>query len=166
MLIRPFNPADIPPAAAVLRRAAETSILHESRSQDAAAFLAEHDAAGLRRNLDAGFVYHAAEVDGVLAGFIGVRGGTHVYHLFVDAPWQRRGIARALWLAARAAALQPGHPGIFTVNASNVSVPFYASLGFERTAPMQVSTVRYNPMRLVAAASASGTDGADLVGAA
>ena len=135
-----------------------------------AAFFAEHDAAGLRRNLDAGFVYHAAIVDGVLAGFIGVRGGTHVYHLFVDAPFHRRGIARALWLAARSAALDggkgAGHGGIFTVNASNVSVPFYESLGFERTAPMQVSTVRYNPMRLVADPSVSGAPGADLVGAA
>jgi GNAT superfamily N-acetyltransferase len=166
MLIRPFTPADIPAAAAVLRRTAETFILHESSPKDAAVFLAEHDAAGLRRNLDAGFVYHAAVVDGELAGFIGVRGGSHVYHLFVDARYQRRGIARALWLAARAAAQQAGHAGIFTVNASNVSVPFYASLGFERTAPMQVATVRYNPMRLVAAPSAAGVDGADLVGAA
>jgi GNAT superfamily N-acetyltransferase len=166
MSIRAFAPADIPAAAAVLRRAAETFVLHESSPEDAAAFLAGHDAAGLRRNLDAGFVYHAALVDGVLAGFIGVRGGTHVYHLFVDAPFQRRGIARALWVAARAAAQQAGHPGFFTVNASNVSVPFYASLGFERTAPMQVSTVRYNPMRLVAGPSASGAAGAHLVGTA
>jgi len=167
MLIRPFAPTDIPAAAAVLRCAAETFILHESRPEDAAAFLAGHDAAGLRRNLDAGFVYHAAIVEGVLAGFIGVRGGTHVYHLFVDAPYHRRGIARALWLAARAAAVEgAGHAGIFTVNASNVSVPFYESLGFERTAPMQVSTVRYNPMRLAADPSASGAAGADLVGAA
>lgn len=166
MLIRPFTPADMPAAAALLRRAAETFILHESSPVDAAAFLAEHDAAGLRRNLDAGFVYHAAVVDGMLAGFIGVRGATHVYHLFVDASYQRRGIARALWLAARTAALRPGHPGVFAVNASNVSVPFYASLGFERTAPMQVSTVRYNPMRLVAAPSLSGMGGADFVGAA
>src|SRR4051812_48211778 len=126
MLIRPLESADIPAAAGVLRRAAATFILHESTPEHAARFLAEHDAAGLRRNLDAGFTYHAAVVDGVLAGFIGVRGGTHVYHLFVDAPYQRRGIARALWEAARAQALRPGHPGIFTVNASNVSVPFYA----------------------------------------
>jgi GNAT superfamily N-acetyltransferase len=166
MLIRPLTCADIPAAAAVLRRAAEAFILPESSLEDAAAFLAEHDAAGLRRNLDAGFVYHAALVDGVLAGFIGVRGGTHVYHLFVDAAYQRRGIARALWHAARAAALQPGHAGVFTVNASNVSVPFYAALGFERTAPMQVAQVRYNPMRLGPGPSASGAAGADLVGAA
>jgi GNAT superfamily N-acetyltransferase len=153
MLIRPFEPADISAAADVLRRAAETFILHECMPEDAASFLAEHDAAALRRNLDAGFVYHAAVVDGVLAGFIGVRGGTHLYHLFVDAAYQRRGIARALWEVALAQALQPGHPGIFTVNASNVAVPLYASLGFERTAPMVPDKVPYNPMRLVVAGS-------------
>ena len=148
MQIRLLEPTDIPAAAAVLRRAAEAFILHESAPQNAADFLARHDAAGLRRNLDAGFVYHVAVVDGVLAGFIGVRGGTHVFHLFVDAAYQRRGIAHALWREARAAALMPGHPGFFTVNSSNFAVPFYASLGFERTAPMQVDKVNYNPMRL------------------
>ncbi|WP_075795999.1 GNAT family N-acetyltransferase [Massilia putida] len=153
MLIRPFESTDIPAAADVLRRAAETFILHESTPEHAANFLAEHDAAALRRNVDADFLYHAAVVDGVLAGFIGVRGGTHLFHLFVDAAYQRRGIARALWEVARAAALRPGHPGVFTVNASNVAVPFYASLGFERTAPMQEASVRYNPMRLVVAGS-------------
>jgi GNAT superfamily N-acetyltransferase len=148
MQIRLLEPTDIPAAAALLRRAAETFFLHESAPEDAADFLAQHDAAGLRRNLDAGFVYHVAIVDGVLAGFVGVRGGTHVFHLFVDAAFQRRGIARALWDAARTAAFMPGHPGFFTVNSSNFAVPFYASLGFERTAPMQVDKVRYNPMRL------------------
>ncbi|WP_449406294.1 GNAT family N-acetyltransferase [Massilia phosphatilytica] len=72
--------------------------------------------------------------------------------------YQRRGIAQALWHAARAAALQPGHPGVFTVNASNVAVPFYASLGFERTAPMQPDSVPYNPMRRVEAGSAALVD--------
>jgi GNAT superfamily N-acetyltransferase len=80
--------------------------------------------------------------------------------LFVDAAYQRRGIARALWEVALARALQPGHPGVFTVNASNVAVPLYASLGFERTAPTVPDKVPYNPMRLVVAGSVS------LVGAA
>lgn len=149
MLIRPLTPADIPAAAALLRRAADTFILPESSPENAAAFLAEHDAAGIRRNLAAGFVYHAAIADGMLAGFIGLRAATHVYHLFVDEAFQRQGIARRLWQAARAAALGTGHAGVFTVNASNVSVPFYGALGFERTAPMQVAQVLYNPMRLV-----------------
>lgn len=163
MLIRPLVADDIPAAADLLAALAKAFILHESSPEDGAAFLAEQDAAAIRRNVDAGFVYHMAFVDGVLAGFIGLRGGTHVHHMFVDARFQRRGIARRLWDVARAAALQSGHPGIFTVNASNVAVPVYLALGFERTAPMQVARVLYNPMRLVCTPS---TDSAALVGAA
>ncbi len=155
MQIRLVRPADLPACAALLRRCAEESILHESSTEDAAAFLAEHDEAGLRRNLDAGFVYHVAVAYGEVTGFIGLRGHSHVFHLFVDRRRRRQGVARRLWEAARAAALAAdgGHAGVFTVNASNAAVPFYAALGFERTAPMQVARVLYNPMRLGSASA-------------
>jgi ribosomal protein S18 acetylase RimI-like enzyme len=156
MLIRPIAEADIPAAAALLRRAAEEFILHESTPEGAARFLAEQGEDGLRRFIADGYVYHVAVVDGELAGFIGIRGRSHIYGLYVDKRWQRRGIARRLWDTARALALagavgdDPGaHPGEFTVNASNYAVALYEALGFERTAPMQVGIVRYNPMRLI-----------------
>ena len=153
MLIRLIIDADIPAAAALLRRAAETFILHESAPQDAAAFLAGQSEAALRSRIGAGYVYHVALVDGELAGFIGVRERSHMYGLYVDQRYQRRGIARRLWETARAAALDgaPDHSGVFTVNASNYAVPSYLALGFERTAPMQEGIVRYNPMRFVPA---------------
>jgi ribosomal protein S18 acetylase RimI-like enzyme len=153
MLIRSLDTADIPAAAALLRRAAEEFILHESTPQDAAAFLADQGEAAMRSRVAAGYVYHVALVDGELAGFVGVRDRSHVYSLYVDRRYQRRGIARKLWQAARGAALDgaPGHPGVFTVNASNYAVPSYQALGFARTAPMQISIVRYNPMRFVPA---------------
>jgi GNAT superfamily N-acetyltransferase len=147
--LRALIPDDIPAAAALLRRAAEEFILHESTPEDGAAFLAQQGEAGMRGFLAQGFAYHVAEVDGELAGFIAIRERSHVYSLYVDKRWQRRGIARRLWETARDAALGPGHPGAFTVNSSNHAMPFYASLGFVPTAPMQVSIVRYNPMRLV-----------------
>ena len=148
MLIRPLEDADIPAAAALLRRAALAFILHESTPADAATFLAEQGEAALRGFVAAGYMYHVAVVDGALAGFVGMRGGSHVYGLYVDQRFQRRGIARRLWQTARAAALAaaPDHPGVFTVNASNYAVPLYEALGFVRTAPMQVAIVRYNPM--------------------
>jgi ribosomal protein S18 acetylase RimI-like enzyme len=153
MLIRPIEDADIPAAAALLRRAAEEFILHESTPQDAAAFLADQGEVALRSRIAAGYVYHVALVDGELAGFVGVRERSHVYGLYVDKRYQRRGIGRALWETARAAALDGAseHTGVFTVNASNYAVPSYLALGFARTAPMQVSIVRYNPMRFVPA---------------
>lgn len=162
-VIRPFAEADVAPAAALLRRAALDFILHESTLEGACDFLARHGEDGLRANLAAGFVCHAALVDGELAGFIGVRERSHVFHLFVGARWQRRGIARRLWETARAVALDPAsapigapaQPGVFTVNASNHALPFYASLGFVRTAPMQVAAVLYNPMRFAVTAGAA-----------
>jgi len=153
MLIRPIQNEDIPAAAALLCRAADEFLLHESTPEDAAAFLADQGEAGLRSRVDGGYVYHVALADGELAGFVGVRGGSHLYSLYVDKRYQRRGIARKLWETARAAALDgaPDHPGVFTVNASNYALPSYEALGFERTAPMQVGIVRYNPMRFVPA---------------
>jgi ribosomal protein S18 acetylase RimI-like enzyme len=148
MHIRSLVPDDIPAAAALLRRAAEEFILHESTPANRAVFLAEQGEDGMRGFLAKGFVYHVAEVDGELAGFIAIRERSHVYSLYVDKRFHRRGIARALWDAARAAAVGPGHPGFFTVNASNHALPFYASLGFVPTAPTQTGIVRYNPMRL------------------
>ena len=148
MLIRSLRPEDIPAAAALLRRAAEDFILHESAPADAAVFLAGQNEEAMRDFLAQGFVYHVAEVDGMLAGFIAVRERSHVYSLYVDQRFHRRGIARRLWDAAREAALGPGHPGVFTVKASNHALPFYTSLGFVPTAPTQTGIVRYNPMRL------------------
>lgn len=148
MHIRFLVPTDIPAAAALLRRAAEEFILHESTPLDAAVFLAEQGEEGMRSFLAKGFIYHVADVDGELAGFIAIRERSHVYSLYVDKRFHRRGIARALWDAAREAAIGPGHPGFFTVNASNHALPFYASLGFVPTAPTQAGIVRYNPMRL------------------
>jgi ribosomal protein S18 acetylase RimI-like enzyme len=160
MLIRSMLDADIPAAAALLRRAAEEFILHDSSPQDAAAFLAEQGEQGLRGFVAAGYVYHVALIEGELAGFAGVRARTHLYSLYVDKRFQRRGIARALWDAARAAALEgaPDHPRSFTVNASDHAVPWYAAQGFvpcseahgaARMAPAKAPVVRSNPMRLI-----------------
>lgn len=148
MRIRPLTPDDIPACAALLRRAAEEFILHESTPEDGAVFLAQQGAEGMRGFVAQGYVYHLAEIDGVLAGFIAVRDRSHVYSLYVERRFHRRGVARRLWETARAAALGPGHPGVFTVNASSHALPFYASIGFVPSAAMQSGIVRYHPMRL------------------
>jgi GNAT superfamily N-acetyltransferase len=151
MLIRPLTPDDIPACAALLRCAAQDFILHESTPEDGAAFLAGQGEAAMRGFFADGYAYHGLEVEGVLAGFIAVRGRSHVYSLYVDSRFHRRGIARRLWETALEAALDPAHPGVFTVNASNHALPFYAALGFVPTAPTQEGIVRYTPMRLVLA---------------
>jgi len=153
MEIRPFDAADMPvlvPAmAALLRSLALEFIVHESTPLGAATFLAENDENGIRGYLARGYVCHVA-LDGLrLAGFIAIRDNSHLFHLFVGTAWQRQGLARRLWHAARAAAIARGGDGNFTVNASNYAVSAYERLGFVRVAPIQcVKGLSFNPMHL------------------
>ena len=149
MLIRPLVAMDIPVVAALLRELAREYIVHESPPEGASTFLAENDEMGVRGFLARGHVYHVALIDGVVAGFVAVRDRSHVFHLFVGKRWHRRGVARALWDTARAAAIAAGGDGSFTVNSSNFAVPVYESFGFVRVGPTQCAKgLYYNPMRL------------------
>lgn len=149
MLIRPLVATDIPAVAALLRELAREYIVHESPPEGASTFLAENDEMGVRGFLARGHVYHVAVIDGVVAGFVAVRDRSHLFHLFVGKRWHRRGVARALWEAARDAAAAAGGDGTFTVNSSNFAVPVYESFGFVRVGPTQCAKGLYfNPMRL------------------
>jgi GNAT superfamily N-acetyltransferase len=149
MLIRPIEERDIAAVARLLDVLAREFIVHESTPEGASTFLRENDEAGIRGYIAMGHVYHVADCDGEIAGFIAIRERKHLFHMFVGARWQRRGLSRKLWEVARAAAIDVGASGQFTVNASNFAVPVYEAMGFVRTAPMQcVKGLFFNPMEL------------------
>ncbi|GAB2828968.1 GNAT family N-acetyltransferase [Comamonas piscis] len=89
------------------------------------------------------FQHYVAEDTEGLCGVVAFRDGSHVYHLFVRADAQGRGIARALWQHAR---LRSNH-STFTVNASLYAVPVYERLGFvAKAGPQQLHGVVFVPM--------------------
>ncbi len=149
MRIRPIEEGDVPAVARLLNQLARKFIVHESTPEGAATFLRENDEEAIHRYIALGHVYHVAEADGEIAGFISVRDCTHVFHMFVGAQWQGQGVARRLWEVARSGAVERGGSGAFTVNASNFAVPVYEAMGFVRTAPTQcVKGLYFNPMKL------------------
>lgn len=149
MLIRPISHQDIPAVAALLHTLATDFIVHDIARPAAATFLRENSAEGLQCFIDAGIVYHVAEINAAICGFVAVREHKHLFHLFVERAFHGRGIARQLWQVARQAAIDAGNEGIFTVNASNYAMPVYEKFGFVRTAPTQEAKgLRYNPMQL------------------
>jgi len=95
------------------------------------------------------YYYLLGEVEGVLAGVIAVRDGTHVFRLFVARNFQRQGLARELWRRARQALGPVDQAMTFTVNSSSMAVPVYRRLGFEQTS-LQVEThgIAVVPLRL------------------
>ena len=90
----------------------------------------------------------AAEGD-ALVGYVALRDGRHLYHLFVASGHQGRGLARMLWDIVRRRAQESGNPGEFTVNASMNAVPVYERFGFKATSEIVRSHgLVYLPMRL------------------
>lgn len=149
MLIRPIQDDDIAAVAQLLKVLARQFIVHESTPEGAATFLRENDAQAIRRYIASGHVYHVADADGDIVGFVGVRERSHLFHMFVGVQWQGQGVGRQLWETARAAAIAEGGSGAFTVNASNFAVPVYEAMGFVRTAPTQsLKGLFFNPMAL------------------
>lgn len=149
MQIRPILDKDIPVVASLMRALSEEFIVNDSAPEAAASFIRENDERGILDFIDAGIVYRVAEIDGRVVGFIAMRENRHLFHMFVDKAYHRRGIARRMWDVARAAAIEAGNPGVFTVNSSNYALPVYEKLGFVRTAPtQQANGLLYNPMRL------------------
>lgn len=118
------------------------------RPGDAAAFLGRLASAAIAETLaDARYRYHVALAEGVLAGVVGVRDGSHLYHLFVAEPFHGRGIAARLWDVASRDARARGNRGRFTVNSSRFAVPVYERLGFVATGPEQVENgIAFRPM--------------------
>lgn len=147
MQIRTIQDGDLAAVARLIDVLAREFIVHESTAIGAASFLRENDEESLRRLIAAGYVYHVALIDGVLAGFVGMREHKHLYHLFVAREHHGKGIARRLWEVARRVAQEHGNDGGFTVNSSNYAVGLYQALGFVRTAPTQCKNgLYYNPM--------------------
>ena len=106
--------------------------LEDPGAAEAQPFLATlTPAATAQRIASPDFRHHVAEDDSGLCGVIALRGGSHVYHLFVRQDRHRRGIAGTLWQHAKALSGQ----NTFTVRSSLYAEPVYARLGFVREAP-------------------------------
>jgi GNAT superfamily N-acetyltransferase len=85
-----------------------------------------------RERLLTGHAYLVAEAEGRIVGVAALRLPAHLYNLFVDDRFQRRGIARRLWSGLRAhPLLKDAWPAQVTVNASRHSIGVYLRLGFE-----------------------------------
>jgi len=92
--------------------------------------------------------YLLAYLDSQLAGFIAIRDGSHLFHLFVARSHQRQGIARRLWERSLLCLCTPGSDGGFTVNSSLSAVPVYQAFGFVSAGTVQsVHGISFLPMR-------------------
>ncbi|HVH11606.1 MAG TPA: GNAT family N-acetyltransferase [Longimicrobium sp.] len=148
LTLRGATPEDADAISALALSLARYFLADPDRPEDAAAFLERLAPAGIAEMLaDARYRYHVALTDGVLSGVLGVRDGSHLYHLFVAEPFHGRGVAARLWDVASRDARARGNPGRFTVNSSRFAVPVYERFGFVAAGPEQVQDgIAFRPM--------------------
>lgn len=124
-------------------------IAHEFSQSGTAALLESMQPEAIEKYLQSGYEYHVAEIEGLLVGVAGMRDNSHLYHLFVDEEYQKRGIAGQLWKVAMESCLLKGNPGVFTVNSSIYARPVYEKLGFAvQSEPRERNGVISIPMKL------------------
>ena len=93
------------------------------------------------------YLHLVAESGGQIVGVIVMRNRSHLYHLFVSAPYHRHGIAKSLWARAQR---DPG-TSTYTVNSSLFAVPVYERLGFTASGSLQSKDgVTFQPMLFAA----------------
>lgn len=112
-----------------------------------ALFVDDCAVATLEERIRAGDRYYVAVIDDVIAGVCAIRRGNHLYSLFTDSAFHRRGVARNLWERALEDIRDSGYVEV-TVRASNYAAPAYERLGFVRTGPREEEKgIVSNPMR-------------------
>jgi ribosomal protein S18 acetylase RimI-like enzyme len=86
-----------------------------------------------------------------LVGVLGTRDSHRLLHFFVAGPYQRRGIARALWSRARSDLMGAANGELrLLVNSSIYAIPVYEKFGFKACGPpIEGTGVTYVPMELV-----------------
>ena len=103
----------------------------------------------IAKNIQSGYRYHIAEIDGQLVGVVAVRDNSHLFHFFVAEQYQRRGIAKQLWNTAMRVCVDEGNPGEYTVNSSRYALDVYKTLGFVTdTTAQEKDGVVFYPMKL------------------
>lgn len=108
-------------------------------------FLHDPDAVSL-------LTFYGAYVEDQLVGVLATRGNSHIALFFVEPCFQRQGVGRALFSAARAACQSDA----MTVNSSPYAVDIYCCLGFHALSPEQLTDgIRFTPMKCAIAKGAA-----------
>ena len=148
MEFRPGTPADAE-AIAGLIASFQSELTDDPSGAGAEQFLASVSVEAERDYLvSERYRYLLAYSDSRLAGFVAIRDGSHLFHLFVERSHQRQGVARRLWERALQELCVPGRDKGFTVNSSLSAVPVYEAFGFVPAGSIQREHgISFLPMR-------------------
>ncbi len=148
MEIRAGSPSDAEAVAALIA-SFQSELTDDPSGAGAERYLASVSVRAEREYLaSARYRYLLAFAGPELAGFIAIRDGSHLFHLFVGRAHQRLGLGRRLWQQALRELCTPNSEGVFTVNSSLSAIPVYRRFRFVPAGSTQsVHGISFLPMR-------------------
>jgi ribosomal protein S18 acetylase RimI-like enzyme len=154
MNIRPAKTQDAEALSALINSSAHHFLI-DSSGRGAERFLEGITPQAILGYITSSNFYYLIAEDGTnLAGAVALRDGRHLFHLFVAPAYQQRGLARALWEAAKQGASKDLK--IFTVNSSPNAVAVYKRFGFTTNGPRtEKNGIAFVPMEAAATAGSS-----------
>jgi len=149
MNYRPGAPNDAEDFAGLIA-SFQSELTDDPSGAGAEQYLASVTAAAETQYLQSDRYSYVVAIDGPeLVGFIAIRDGSHLFHLFVARSHQRRGLARHLWQLASASTGSAPAPRRFTVNSSLNAIAVYKAFGFVATGAIKhVHGISFLPMQL------------------
>jgi ribosomal protein S18 acetylase RimI-like enzyme len=150
LTIRPIEPADYAPICDLVMILFGAFVAPRVTPEGRAMFLAQTQPAKLAERVADGHRYGVALLRERQIGVVGIGQNHHLYWLWVDAAYHRRGVAARLLEYAIAMLLEADPPASrMTVYASDYAVPIYRRMGFATTGDEQLRAgVPVTPMRL------------------
>jgi len=99
----------------------------------------------LRRIVGSEYSNFVYEIDGEIIGYIAMKGDNHLFHLFVSAAHQGKGLSRKLWEFA----INECVSAVYTLRSSLYAVPIYKKFGFiESAISGEKDGIGFQPMEL------------------
>ena len=92
--IREAKICDADEIGELIHMLAEKFITHEFNPKAKIRFLNSNDGSSVKENMESGFSYQVAVKKGKIVGVIGMKGESHLFHLFVAEHHLERGASR------------------------------------------------------------------------
>lgn len=151
MFIRAATTGDIEAISALISHLTQVYIGPTCTAAGAETLVKAMSVEALTRYFAEGYQYYVAlNAMTELAGVVGIKDNSHLYHLFVADHAKGKGLSRQLWEHAKAQCLAKGNCGTFTVNSAINALPVYLHFGFVPLGDIRErGGIRDIPMQLV-----------------
>jgi GNAT superfamily N-acetyltransferase len=148
MDIRPARMNDAGQIQALIFAAADPEHNEDLDAQGRERFIASNSLDAVSERISRpDFLMLCCHADASIVGLIRIKRPDAIDQLFVSAAYRRRGIARCLWLEAKARCEREHGQKSFRVRSSTMAVPLYESFGFRLAgAKCRDRGVAYYPM--------------------